>query len=91
MADTGKNHGNDSERDHYFKDRAGTENARFHVVPHDEQEWAVKKEGEEDPVYTAKTKSEAVTEARQRAEEAETMAIIHDDDGKIEEQHNYQK
>ncbi|PLR89120.1 DUF2188 domain-containing protein [Bacillus sp. T33-2] len=82
---------NHDERDQYFKDRAGTDEARFHVVPHDEEGWAVKAEGEEKPEYTTDSKSQAVKEAKRMAEEAGTMAIIHDDDGKIEEQHNYQE
>ncbi|RFU60886.1 DUF2188 domain-containing protein [Peribacillus glennii] len=86
--DNGSNHG---ERDEYFKERAGTDDARFHVVPHDEEGWAVKTEGEDEPGYTSDSKSEAVKEAKRMAEEAETMAIIHDEDGKIEEQHNYQE
>ncbi|KAB7706279.1 DUF2188 domain-containing protein [Bacillus aerolatus] len=79
-----------SERDQYFKKRAGTDDARFHVVPHDEEEWAVKTEGEDAPDYTSDSKPKAVKEAKRMAEEACTMAIIHDEDGKIEEQHNFQ-
>ncbi|WP_160723219.1 DUF2188 domain-containing protein [Bacillus sp. USDA818B3_A] len=80
---------NQTDRDQYFKERAGTDEARFHVVPHDEDRWAVKVEGEEEPAYTADSKNEAVKEAKRMAEEAKTMAYIHDDDGKIERQHNY--
>ncbi|PLR76316.1 hypothetical protein CU633_16625 [Bacillus sp. V3-13] len=79
-----------SERNQYFKDRAGTDEARFHVVPDDEGGWAVKAEGQDEPDYTADSKSQAVREAKQMAKEAGTMAIIHDEDGKIEEQHNFQ-
>lgn len=79
-----------SERDQYFKERASTDEARFHVVPHDEEGWAVKTEGENDPEFTSDSKSEAVKEAKRLAEDAGTMAIIHDEDGKIEDQHNYQ-
>ncbi|MBM7691423.1 MarR-like DNA-binding transcriptional regulator SgrR of sgrS sRNA [Peribacillus deserti] len=84
------NNGNHPERDQYFKDRAGTDDARFHVVPHDEEGWAVKTEGEDKPDYKTKSKSEAVKEAKRMAEEACTMVIIHDEDGKIEEQYNFQ-
>jgi hypothetical protein len=80
---------NQNDRDQYFKERAGTDDARFHVVPHDEEGWAVKIEGKEDPAYTTDTKSDAVKEAKRMAEESKTMAYIHDDDGKIEQQHNY--
>lgn len=39
------NHNNiqSDEQKQYFKDRAGTDEARFHVVPHDEEGWAVKR------------------------------------------------
>ena len=33
----------DDGRGNYFQKRAGTEDARFHVVPGDEKKWAVKK------------------------------------------------
>ena len=80
---------NQHDRDQYFKERAGTDDARFHVVPHDEEGWAVKIEGEEEPAFTSDSKREAVEEAKKMAEEAETMAYIHNDDGKIEKQLNY--
>lgn len=76
-------------RGNYFEKRAGTEDARFHVVPGDDKKWAVKKEGEDDPVYTSDDKNETVEEAEKRAEEAGTKVIIHDEDGKIEEQEEY--
>lgn len=80
----------EAERDEYFKDRAGTDEARFHVVPHDE-EWVVKKEGKDDPVYKADSKDEAVAEAKKRAQDAGTMAIIHNEHGRIEDQLNVNK
>lgn len=78
-------------RGDYFKDRADTDAARFHAVPHDEKGWAVKKEGEDKPVYTFDSKAEAVKEAKRLAKEANTMAIIHSEHGKIEEQENFEK
>lgn len=83
------NNNNNMEQEQYFKDRAGTYEARFHAVPHDEEGWAVKKEGQDDPELTTGSKSEAVDEAKKMAEEAGTMAYIHDEDGQIEEQFNY--
>ena len=73
-------------QDEYFEDRAGTDNARYHVVPHDDEGWAVKKEGEDDPEFTSGSKSKAVEEAKRMAEESGTMVYIHGDDGKIEDQ-----
>lgn len=78
------------ERDEYFKERAGTDEARFHVVPHEENEWVVKKEGKDDPEYTTDSRSKAIEEAKKLAKEAGTMAIIHNEDGRIENQHNYE-
>lgn len=82
---------NDKKRDQdeYFEDRAGTDDARFHVVPHDEYGWAVKKEGNDEPAYTAGSRDDAVDEAKRMAEEAGTMVYIHGDDGKIEKQLEY--
>ncbi|OCA90668.1 hypothetical protein A8F94_01970 [Bacillus sp. FJAT-27225] len=85
------NHGRikTEEQKQYFKDRAGTDEARFHVVPHDEEGWAVKREGEDTIELKTSSQSEAVEEAKRLAEEAGTMAYIHNDEGRIEEQHNY--
>lgn len=86
------NHNNiqSDEQKQYFKDRAGTDEARFHVVPHDEEGWAVKKEGQDEPEYTAESQADAVEEAKRMAEEAGTMAILHNEDGKIEDLLNYE-
>ncbi|GAM14287.1 DUF2188 domain-containing protein [Mesobacillus selenatarsenatis] len=84
-----KNQENGMEREEYFKDRAGTVDARFHAVPHDEKGWAVKKEGQDDPELTTDSRSEAVSEAKRMAEDAGTMAYIHDKDGRIEDQFKY--
>lgn len=86
------NHNNiqSDEQKQYFKDRAGTDEARFHVVPHDEEGWAVKKEGQDEPEYTADSQSDAVEEAKRMAEQAGTMAILHNEDGKIEDLLNYE-
>ncbi|WP_026584494.1 DUF2188 domain-containing protein [Bacillus sp. J33] len=79
------------EQEQYFKDRARTDEARFHVVPHDEEGWAVKKEGQDNPEYTAESRSDAVEEAKRMAEEAGTMAILHGEDGKIDDLVNYEE
>ncbi|WP_316571280.1 DUF2188 domain-containing protein [Neobacillus sp. YIM B06451] len=88
MADKNNNI-HSEEQAHYFKDRAGNDEARFHVVPHDEEGWAVKREGEDGHEMTTGSKSEAVDEAKRLVEEAGTMAYIHNEEGRIEEQHNY--
>ena len=84
-----QNNDNGMAREDYFKDRAGTDEARFHAVPHDEEGWTVKKEGQDDPEFTADSRSEAANEAKRMAEGAGTIAYIHDEDGKIEEQFDY--
>lgn len=82
---------NNSERDKYFEERAGTNEARFHVVPNAEEGWAVKEEGNGDYKFTSRDKTEAITKAKQFAEEAGTMAYVHGSDGQIDEQFNYMK
>lgn len=77
-------------RNEYFKEREGTDEARFHVVPHNDNGWAVKKEGFDEPEFTG-SKDEAITNAKKLAKEATTMVYIHDDEGKIEEQLNYEE
>lgn len=78
------------DQDHYFEDRAGTEDARYHVVPHDD-EWAVKREGEDELVCTTDSQDKAIDEAKKRAKETETMVYIHNDRGRIEEQLDFGK
>lgn len=85
-----KNNLQSDEQKQYFKDRAGTDDARFHVVPHVEEGWAVKKEGQDDPEYIADSQSDAVEEAKRMAQEEGTMAILHNEDGKIEDLLNYE-
>lgn len=80
-----------AERDAYFEERAGTDEARFHVVPHGEGHWAVKKEGVAEPECRTDSKSEAVEEAKHLAKKAGTMAYIHDEHGRIDRQHNYEE
>ncbi|EDL64512.1 hypothetical protein BSG1_08236 [Bacillus sp. SG-1] len=83
------NNNDQNNRNEYFEDRAGTNDARYHVVPHEEEGWAVKEEGKGSPVFTAGSKSDAVEEAKRMAEESGSMAYIHSEHGQIEEQHNY--
>ena len=73
------------EQNEYFEDRAGTKDARYHVVPHD-NEWAGKREGEDEPICTTDSQDEAIDEAKQLAEVDGTMVYIHNDRGRIEEQ-----
>lgn len=82
---------NNGQNNEYFKERAGTGEARYHVVPHQEEEWAVKREGQDNPESTFKSKSDAVEEGKKLAKNSQTMVYIHDGDGQIESQENYEQ
>jgi len=86
MADKDKQ---DHGRGNYFEDRAGTKEARYHVVPGDDKKWAVKKEGEDDPVFTSDDQNEAIDEAKKQAKEAKTKVYVHNEHGKIEKVEEY--
>ena len=79
----------EKERKEFFKERAGTDDARYHVVPFDE-EWAVKEEGKDEPEYTTDSKDEAIEKAIELAEENDTIAYVHSYSGEIEEQYDYE-
>ena len=82
---------NNNNRSEYFEERAGTEDARFHVVPQQEEGWAIKHEGEDNPELTTESKDKAVEKAKKMAKDASTMVIIHNDDSKIEDQLKYKE
>lgn len=81
-SDSGKDRSSGSDR------RSVGRSDILHVVPHDNG-WAVKEEGNEDVRFSADTKEEAVDQAKKWASEANTTAIIHGRDGKIDTTHNY--
>lgn len=59
----------------------------FHITPSGPH-WHVLRDGE--PVFTAETKHQAVTEARAQAHEARpSQIVIHTADGKIEDEATY--
>lgn len=76
-------------RGNYFEERAGTQDARFHVIPDGKGSWAIKEEGKDKPFFTSDHKNEAVNEAKRQAKNTNTKAIIHDNDGQIEKQIEY--
>ena len=56
---------------------------RVHVVPHDGG-WAYKHEGDEQPVETFSTQSDAETAAKAHAREhGDTEVVLHGQDGRI--------
>ncbi|GEK91801.1 DUF2188 domain-containing protein [Alkalibacterium kapii] len=76
-------------RGNYFEKRAGTDDARFHVVTGEDTRWEVKEEGVREAVYTTDDKDEALEEAKKRAEKNQSKVIVHGEDGKIEDQIEY--
>lgn len=78
-------------RSEYFEKRAGTDEARYHVVPDDEKGWAIKVEGQDERQHQTDSKEDAVKEAKRMAKEAGTMVYVHSEHGKIEEQFNYKE
>jgi uncharacterized protein YdaT len=62
--------------------------ANIHVVPRDEQ-WEVKEEGKDQPLYHSDTKAEAVEKAQELASNSNISAIIHRKDGTVEHSYNY--
>ncbi|SIT84299.1 DUF2188 domain-containing protein [Edaphobacillus lindanitolerans] len=76
---------NDNGPEKYFGDREGTEKANYHIVPHD-GDWALKLEGEEEPVETGGDRDQLVEEGKKRAGEHGAIVIVHDKEGQIENQ-----
>jgi uncharacterized protein YdaT len=60
----------------------------IHVVPN-EDKWLVKEEGEQDALFNANSKAEAVEKAKEWASDANRTAIIHRKDGTVETSYNY--
>ncbi|GGF92503.1 DUF2188 domain-containing protein [Paenibacillus abyssi] len=73
---------------HTNEDSSGSGHANLHVVPH-EKEWAIKVEGKTEPEQILSTKAEAVEQARALASDRNCAAIIHRQDGTVEDAHNY--
>ncbi len=61
--------------------------SKLHIVPH-ENGWAVKEEGGK-VCYQAGTKLEAVEQAKERASDTNTSAVVHRKDGTVETWHDY--
>lgn len=56
----------------------------IHIVPHDDR-WAVKQEGETDPLSTHDTQADAIEAGRAQARRDEVELMIHGGDGRIRE------
>ena len=69
--------------------RKGNGVTRYHVVP-DEERWAVRREGEDDPLATFAHKRSALSAARSAAKDTEPSVLtVHGKDGKILRSHVY--
>lgn len=64
---------------------------RYHVVPNKEGGWNVKQEGVNAPLITTQTKEQAVDLGRGQAQNSQGQLIIHDREGKIQEERTYRK
>src|SRR5215204_5340851 len=60
----------------------------LHVVPHNHEDWAVKREGNERASSTHATQKEAIEAARELAKELDDI-VIHRPDGTIRERVTY--
>lgn len=59
--------------------------SNLHVVTHEEDGWAIKREGSSNPLSTHGTQKEAISAALDVAQDEETNVIIHRRDGRIRE------
>lgn len=66
----------------------GSDSSNLHVVP-DGDYWIVKQEGRKQPEAKTETKQEAVDKAKELASSRNVTAIIHRQDGTVEDSHNY--
>ncbi|MGP4078249.1 DUF2188 domain-containing protein [Halobacillus sp. K22] len=69
---------------------ADNNNRSEHVVAH-EDGWAVKAEGADQPTKVFENKQDAINRAKEIAQNKGTSAIIHKQDGTIQNQHSYSK
>lgn len=60
----------------------------IHTVPY-ENKWAVKREGEAEPISTHRTKSVAMDKGAAEAKKAQVEHVIHGKDGKIQDKDSY--
>jgi len=62
----------------------------IHIVPKGDR-WAIKKEGEKDPLSTHKTKALADQNARARAKKEKVELVIHGRNGQIQDKDSFGK
>lgn len=59
--------------------------SNLHVVTHEEEGWAIKREGSANPLSTHSTQKDAINAALDVAQDEETNVIVHRRDGRIRE------
>jgi hypothetical protein len=59
-------------------------NAEIHVVPSADG-WAVKREGQDEPLSTHDRQDDAITAGREQARQDEVELVVHGADGRIRE------
>lgn len=59
--------------------------SNLHVVTHEEEGWAIKREGSPNPLSTHSTQKDAINAALDVAQDEETNVIVHRRDGRIRE------
>jgi len=63
--------------------------SNLHVVTHEEEGWAIKREGSANPLSTHTTQRDAINAALDVAQDEETNVIVHRKDGRIKEVKSY--
>jgi hypothetical protein len=63
--------------------------SNLHVVTHEEEGWAIKREGSANPLSTHTTQRDAINAALDVAQDEETNVIVHRKDGRIKEVKTY--
>src|SRR5688572_1870425 len=63
--------------------------SNLHVVTHEEEGWAIKREGSANPLSTHTTQKDAINAALDVAQDEETNVIVHRKDGRIKSVKTY--
>ncbi len=61
----------------------------FHVVPHDDKGWAVRKEGSKKVSSTHTTQDDAIQQGKEWAQKDQAELVIHRKDGRIRDKDSY--
>lgn len=61
---------------------------QYHLLP-DDDNWQLREEGSSDPVFTAKTKAEALDKLESYMDSREGSVVVQKGDGQIQEHRNF--